>query len=183
LLTRSTKWEKTDNMESIETERLRLRNYQETDLLDLLEYLSDEEVVRFEPYLPMNLSQVQKVLSERMASEAFIAVEEKNTGKLIGNLYFDKQDNGIAELGYVLNKSYWQKGYGYEACKCICTKAFEQGIVRIEAYCDPLNTASYRLLEKLGFVREQHLLNNIYFWKDENGNPIWKDTYVYALEK
>lgn len=28
--------------------------------------------------------------------------------------------------------------------------------------------------------REAHLRENVYFWKDENGKPIWKDTYIYA---
>jgi len=27
------------------------------------------------------------------------------------------------------------------------------------------------------------LEQNMYFWKDEDGNPIWKDTYVYSLLK
>ena len=29
--------------------------------------------------------------------------------------------------------------------------------------------------------REAFFHKNIYFYKDENGNPIWKDTYVYAI--
>lgn len=36
-------------------------------------------------------------------------------------------------------------------------------------------------LEKVGFKREAHFRQNIYFHKDENGAPKWKDTYVYAL--
>ena len=36
-----------------ETERLLLRRFEEYDLEDLYEYLSDREVVKFEPYLPM----------------------------------------------------------------------------------------------------------------------------------
>ena len=37
-----------------------------------------------------------------------------------------------------------------------------------------------KLLEKVGMEREAFFHKNIYFYKDENGNPIWKDTYVYA---
>ena len=40
--------------------------------------------------------------------------------------------------------------------------------------------SSWKLLETLGFKREAHLRKNVYFWKDENENPIWKDTYIYA---
>ena len=41
----------------IETERLILRRFCEADLQDLYEYLSDEDVVKFEPYRPMNLEE------------------------------------------------------------------------------------------------------------------------------
>lgn len=36
-------------------------------------------------------------------------------------------------------------------------------------------------MEKVGFKREAYFRQNIYFHKDENGAPKWKDTYVYAL--
>ena len=58
--------------------------------------------------------------------------------------------------------------------------AFAAGVHRIYAECDPENENSWRLLERLGFSREAHLRQNVYFWKDTDGNPIWKDTYVYA---
>lgn len=35
--------------------------------------------------------------------------------------------------------------------------------------------------ERLGFVREGRLKENVWFRKDEDGNPIWKDTYVYGM--
>ena len=48
------------------------------------------------------------------------------------------------------------------------------------AYPCPLNERSWKLLEALGFQREAYFRKNVYFWKDENGKVIWKDTYVYA---
>ena len=33
---------------------------------------------------------------------------------------------------------------------------------------------------RTGLIREAHFRQNIYFHKDENGNPKWQDTYVYA---
>ena len=46
---------------------------------------------------------------------------------------------------------------------------------------DPKNQDSWGLLERLGFRRKAHLRQNVYFWRDAEGNPIWKDTYTYAL--
>ena len=60
-----------------ETERLILRQFRETDLPDLFEYLSDEEVLQFEPYKPMNIAEMTEELRSRIASDEMIAVELK----------------------------------------------------------------------------------------------------------
>ena len=52
---------------------------------------------------------------------------------------------------------------------------------RVYAEYDPMNTPSWKLLEKAGLKREAHFKQNIWFHKDESGKPIWKDTYVYAI--
>lgn len=164
----------------LETERLILRPFRETDLQDLYEYLSDEQTVRYEPYKPMTLAETQDNLRWRMGTEAMIAVERREDHKLIGNLYFAKGDFQTAELGYVFNRRFWGRGYASESCRALINQAFAEGTHRIIAECDPENVNSWRLLEALGFTREAHLRQNVYFWKDEQGNPIWKDTYVYA---
>ena len=69
----------------IETDRLILRKFSEKDLPDLFEYLSDPEVVRFEPYRPMTLEEVREELDRRIVSDEMIAVELKSNHKLIGN--------------------------------------------------------------------------------------------------
>ncbi len=85
------------------------------------------------------------------------------------------------ELGYVLNRNYWGKGFAAEACAAVIQAALSAGAHRIYAECDPKNAASWKLLERLGFVREAHFRQNVYFWTDRQGQPIWKDTYVYSL--
>ncbi len=164
----------------IETGRLIIRNYEEKDLNDLFEYLSDEEVVRFEPYSALNLEETKKNLEWRISSDEIFAIELKSTGKMIGNVFLGKRECESLELGYVLNRKFWGNGYAFEACSAMCMNAFSGGTHRIEANCDPLNSASWKLLERLGFTREGHLHKDIYFRKDKNGNPIWKDTYIYS---
>ena len=58
---------------------------------------------------------------------------------------------------------------------------FAAGAHRVYAECDPRNTASWKLLEKVGMRREAHLKKNIWFHRDAHGAPIWKDTYIYAI--
>ena len=124
-----------------ETERLILRRYQKEDLQDLFEYLSDKEVVEYEPYRPLTLNETKENLEWRIGTDEMIAVE---------------------------------------SCKVLIQQAFLNSVHRIYAECDPRNKSSWKLLEVLGFQREAHLRKNIYFWKDENGKAIWKDTYIYA---
>ena len=163
-----------------ETERLVLRGYKEEDLQDLFEYLSDKEVVEYEPYRPLTLNETKENLEWRIGTDEMIAVELKSFHKMIGNVYMGKREFEALEIGYVFNRNYWGHGYAVESCKWLIQQAFLNGIHRIYAECDPRNKNSWKLLETLGFEREAHLRKNVYFWKDENGKAIWKDTYIYA---
>lgn len=53
----------------LETERLILRRYTADDLNDLYEYLSDDEVVRFEPYRAMSLEETRDNLKWRIETD------------------------------------------------------------------------------------------------------------------
>lgn len=169
-------WSKT-----VETERLLLRRFFPADIDDLFEYVSDTEVVKFEPYAPMSREEAEKNLEWRISTDEMIAIELKDTHKVVGNVYLGKRDFNSLEIGYVLNKDYWHKGIAKEACVALIDDAFKSGVHRIYAECDPLNENSWGLLEALGFNREAHLMKNVYFHKDEIGKPIWKDTYIYSL--
>lgn len=61
----------------METERLILRKYKEEDLQDYYEYISNPNVVRYEPYKPMTREEAARDLKSRIGSEEFIAVELK----------------------------------------------------------------------------------------------------------
>ena len=163
-----------------ETPRLILRRYEKGDLQDLFEYLSDAELVKYEPHKPMTLAEAERSLDWRIGTDEMIAVEWKDSRKMIGNVYLGKREFDSLEIGYVFNRNYWGKGCASESCRALIQQAFSAGIHRIYAECDPLNVRSWKLLEAIGFRREAHLIQNVYFWKDESGRPIWKDTYVYA---
>lgn len=163
-----------------ETYRLILRRFKNSDLEDLYEYLSDPLVVEYEPYKAMTISEVKKNLEWRISTDEMIAVELKSNHKMIGNVYLGKRDFDTLEIGYVFNRDYWGKGYAKESCSKLIEQAFANGIHRIYAECDPQNINSWKLLESLGFRREALLKEDVYFWKDENNKPIWKDTYIYA---
>lgn len=164
------------------TNRLKLRSFQSGDWSDLYDYLSDERVVFYEPYGVFTKEECRQEARRRSKEEAFIAVCLKETGKVIGNIYFEERDFGTWEIGYVFNAAFQGKGYASEAASAVIEEAFREGRARrVIATCNPDNTASWKLLERLNMRREGHLKKNIYFRVDENNNPIWQDTYEYAI--
>lgn len=164
------------------TDRLTIRPFLESDAVDVYAYLSDPEVLKYEPYLPASKEEVIKETKRRTEDTNFLAVCLDN--KVIGNLYFSKGDFDTWEIGYVFNKNYWGKGYASESVNAIMVYGFNYlGARRIKALCDPNNIRSWKLLERIEMRREAHQLQNVYFFKDTNGNPIWKDTYQYAILK
>ncbi len=166
----------------LQTERVIIRRFQPEDLMDLYEYLSDAAVLRYEPYAAMDLAGCQEELAFRCNNADFYAVSLKESGKLIGNLYFSEQDAATYELGYVFNAAYQHQGYASEAATALLNYGFYTlGLHRVLARCNPENTASWRLLERLALRREAHHRKNVFFQKDLTGQPIWQDTYVYAI--
>lgn len=170
-------------MIELTTERLIIRGFSEKDGEDLYEYFSNPKVLEFEPYKPFTKDEAYREAKRRADDEKFLAVCLKS-GKLIGNLYFSEGDFETWEVGYVFNEKYWGKGYASESLLALIEYAFSiLNVRRIIAQCDPINIRSWKLLEHVGMRREGILLQNIFFFKDEKGNPIWKDTYEYGLLK
>jgi ribosomal-protein-alanine N-acetyltransferase len=169
----------------LETERLILRKFLEEDWKDLYEYLSKENVVKFEPYDIYNEDKCKEEAINRSQNEAFWAVCLKENNKLIGNMYFKQQEPKqfmTWEIGYVFNPLYYGKGYATEASKRILNYGFEQmDVRRIIAKCNPKNSASWKLLERLSMRLEGHFKKPVYFKKTIDGNAIWHDCYQYAM--
>ncbi len=165
-------------------DRVIIRRFRESDQEDLYEYLSDEEVVRFEPYEIFSKKEAQEEAIRRASDDNFYAVCIKESGKLIGNLYLGKNDFDTFELGYVFNTEYQGKGYAFESGKALLEYAFSNlKARRVIAMCSTMNTSSWKLLERLKMRREGLLLQNVYFKTDDLGEPIWFDTYEYGILK
>lgn len=168
-------------MREIETDRLILRAFSEADYDDLYEFLSQLADNEFEAYPGITYENGREHLAYRVDSEEFYAIELKESGKVIGNIYYGNRDFESKEVGYIVNKNYQRNGYASEALRAVIENAFKEGIHRVFAECDPRNECSWKLLEKIGMDREAHFKQNVFFHRDENGNPKWKDTYVYAI--
>ena len=165
------------------TSRLILRPFEGDDWRELHAYLSDPEVVRFEPYDTFTEDQSRAEVRSRAKDDAFVAVCLADTGRVIGNLYLRKRRAGNYELGIVFNRAYWHQAYATEAATAALTYLFDQGEAhRIYAECNPDNRACERLLKRLHMRREGRLrLNESFRCDPASGEPLWQDTLVYAI--
>ena len=168
-------------MHEIQSRRLLLRPFRGSDYDDLFEFLSQLEDDEFEGYPGITLENGREHLKYRLGSEEFYAIELTEAEKVIGNIYCGNRDYAAREVGYIVNKRYQQQGYAAEALSAVIAQAFREGVHRVYAECDPGNAPSWKLLEKVGMRREAHFRRNIWFHRDENGAPVWKDMLVYVI--
>lgn len=172
-------------MLTLETDRLIIRSFHSTDWKELHEYLSQEAVVRYEPYNVFSEEACKQEAVNRSNNKAFWAVCLKENNKLIGNVYFEQQEPKSFltwEIGYVFNPEYYGHGYATEACKRILRYGFEElGAHRIIGLCNPENADSWRLLERLSMRREGYYIKPAFFNKTPEGKPIWHDAFQYAI--
>lgn len=146
-----------------DTERLTVRPVIEADLPALLDVNGNEEVNRFLPYARWQTLQDAEAWYQRMlgiqstGTAIQYAIIGRQQSRAIGSCLLFHLDAGSAraELGYVLGRQYWGRGYMREALTALIHSAFGNlQLRRLEAEINPENTASVRLLGGVGFKRE-----------------------------
>ena len=170
----------------IVTERLVLRPHRDSDLDDLLEFHSDPEVVRYIPWPVQTREQVRvaldlRVTADRVEKEGdwlILAMELRETGRVIGEVLLkcSSIERGEAELGYAVHAGFHGRGLASEAARAMLALGFgELGLRRVTAELDARNTASAKLLERLGFTLHRRFATE---FKGEQTEDL-----EYALEK
>lgn len=170
----------------IETDRLTLRRYLETDYDDLLRLQSDVDVARFLLHDARTPEQVREALAGRLADVPMdtdgqaltVAVIQRETGQHVGEvtLFMNSVEHRTGELGYVFHPESAGRGFATEAAVELLRLGFEElGLHRIIARLDARNTGSMKLLERLGLRQEAHFVKNE-FLKGE-----WTDELVFAM--
>ena len=169
----------------IKTERLLLRRITDADAPELLFLRSDETVMKYiDREKPKSLEEalafIQIVNANIDKNESVmwaIALQDK-PDTLIGNIGFWRIINKHyrSEIGYMLHPSFWGKGIMKEALLAAIDFGFNHmKLHSIEAHINPDNTASGKLLEKTGFVREAYFKEDFFF----RGKFI--DSAIYSL--
>ena len=169
----------------LNTERLIVRHFLPNDYQDVYEYLSLEEVYRFERGKPMTVKEAKKFCKVQSKDTRFWAATLKENGKVIGQVTLTPDRPEIFRmwnLGYIFNPAYHGKGYATEAARAVIKYAFEEmGVHRIVGHCSPDNTPSWKVLEKCGMKKEGMSRKDFPVRMDSDGNPVWLDSLNYAI--
>ncbi len=147
----------------LDTARLRLRALRADDAAAIYAYGHDSAVTRFVSW-PQHrslddASAFLKYAAEAVSSgrEVQWALARRDDDALIGTAGVRLQGHRV-ELGYVMARPHWGRGYATEAATRIAEWALDNpGVVRVWAYCHVDNAASARVLEKTGMAREGRL--------------------------
>ncbi|MDM9382145.1 GNAT family protein [Chlorogloeopsis sp. ULAP01] len=169
----------------LETERLILREFAESDWQAVHTYASDPAVVRYLPFGPnteedtKNFLQAEvKMRRKKLRQHFAFAVTLKANKQVIGScrISITNPDKREASIGFCLAKEFWGKGYATELGSKLLEFGFKQlNLHRIFAICDPQNKASMRVLIKIcmrqeGYLREYELIKG-----------QWRDALLFAL--
>lgn len=174
----------------IETERLILRPILMSDLEDLYEYQSNPEIVRYIPWPPRTMEQVQEAAQktidtaksnlQEVNDHIVLVWELKSSGKVIGqsNMGLISREHKTSNIGWVTHQDFQRKGYAFEATNSLLAYAFTHfDLHRVIADIDTRVQISADLAEKLGMRREATFVDGEFF-KGE-----WCDMWLYAILK
>lgn len=148
----------------IETDRLILRKIVLKDAQSLCELLNDKAVQDYLAGIPANytckmaVDYINGKLAQSYQSKKFYdwGIIEKATNKLVGRIcvYRQDEDRRMADLVWYISPNVRGKGYTTEAAIAVIKTLQEVGFERIEAFANVENTASLRVMEKIGMEYE-----------------------------
>lgn len=170
----------------LRTERLVLRPFRAGDVDTILAYRNDPQVSALQDWdLPVTRESVERQVArtwEDLAPGDSRNIGIEVDGELVGDLYVgldehsSPPDHGVAEIGFTLRTEHQGKGYASEAAAAVVADLIGRlGVHRVAAQLSPENTASMRVLERLGMMRES-LAPKSFWWRGQ-----WDDNLVYAM--
>jgi len=161
---------------TLHTERFTMRPLQEADTAALYPTLSNDDQCL---YLTRPAFTSHEELWGWLADPAWpgltwIAVREDGSvaGRFVAHT---AHEEGVEEIGYITCLDAQGQGVASECTRALIAHRFESGARKLTAEVDTRNTASVKLLERLGFTREAHLREH------ETTHAGVCDVYFYGL--
>lgn len=147
----------------IRTERLLIRVFRLSDLPDVQEYAADPLVTRYLRWGPNREDQTFAFLRDAIArsrapgSRSFdLAVVERSSGRVCGGIGIHGRTPERVEVGYVLARRVWRRGYATEAVRAVLPVAAGMGAREVFGLVLGANGASVGVLRRCGFEPVRH---------------------------
>jgi [ribosomal protein S5]-alanine N-acetyltransferase len=163
---------------SLETERMYLKILTLSDTENVFQHFSDEHVTKYMDIEPCkDLEEAKEIIQFHIDDTGCRwGLFQKENQAFMGTGGFhclESKNEAKAEIGFDLAKAFWGKGYMTEAVKAMIHFGFnEMKLDYIEATVEPGNIKSIQLMEKLGFIRDIELRDNlIYYCLKKNKRP------------
>jgi [ribosomal protein S5]-alanine N-acetyltransferase len=175
-----------DNFPQLETDNIVLRQIKSSDAEAIFHFFSDINVLKYHnAEVFTTVERAARLIhhwDDRFLSRKGIrwGIVRKGESTIIGTCGYRFWGKPLfcAEIGYELTKAYWRQGIMSDALRTIIKFGFEVSqLNRIEATVMLENTASMKLLGKLGFV-EEGILREYGFWKEQ-----FHDLKIFSLLK
>ena len=169
------------NGKIIETKRLILRGFTQSDLKDFFEYASAKGVGEMAGWKHHeSIEESQEILNLFIEEDKTFAICLKESGKVIGSLGVEKygledkltefNDYNGREIGYVLAKPYWGNGIMAEAVSSVINYLFNEfGLDFLLCGYYDFNAQSKRVQEKCGFKPSRKLVMETRMGTNEPG--------------
>lgn len=172
---------------TLSSKRLLLRDFLLDDWPVVHAYAARPEVYRFQPWGPSTSTEARKFIELAMVeaqklprANYTLAIVLAATAQVIGScsLVIHSEQFRHGEIGYFVHPDYWNRGYATEVTQLLLHFGFITcDLHRIIGTCDPRNTASVRVLEKVGMQREGRLRETMLI------RDGWRDSLLYSLLK
>lgn len=151
----------------IETERLILRRYKETDIDAIYDIITDKRLSTYIKYPELTKEQELECIKEWIVEADYSkyerwVIERKEDGAIVGNIDVNTvvKKHNYCNVGYTIRYDYWGNGYAAEALEAVSNHLLEEsGYYLVECSCNELNKQSFRVMEKAGFKKDGYIAN------------------------
>ncbi|GAB3251214.1 GNAT family protein [Nocardioides dilutus] len=167
-----------------ETGRLTVRAMVDADVEPFVAYRSDPDVARYQSWQDYSLEQGRALvagmqdLRPGLPGEWYQFALVDASGDLVGDLAacVDADEHRQLEVGFTLAPEHQGKGYATEALRGLLAYAFDtMGMHRVVAVTDADNAAAAALFTRVGFRKEAHFRDNVFF------KGAWGSEFVFAM--
>ena len=139
---------------TFDTERCRVRPFEESDIEAFMSYRNNLDWMQFQGFKGKKYLEYKAALLQqpKFREGVQLAVANRQTGELLGDLYLKLEQNACW-IGYTIAPQFARQGFAFEVVSKLLLQLRQAGLTQVKAGVEEQNLASIALLKKLGFTQ------------------------------